>query len=75
MATIYRLARNHKEKGLTSYFGYQLGGGTVGIAFLGTACNQGGYAVNINELYSSYNTEVRTARTWVHELGHNVGMR
>ena len=75
MATIYRLARNHKEKGLTSYFGYQLGGGIIGIAFLGTACNQNGYAVNINELYSSTNTEVKTARVWVHELGHNIGMR
>ena len=55
-ATIYRLARNPKEKSLTSYFGYQLGGGIVGIAFLGTACNQGGYAVNINELSSSTNS-------------------
>jgi hypothetical protein len=75
VTTIYRLARNPKEKGLVSYFGYQLGGGIVGIAFLGTACRQDGYAVNINELYSSSNSEVRTARTWVHELGHNIGMR
>ena len=75
VTTIYRLARNPREKGLVSYFGYQLGGGIVGIAFLGTACRQDGYAVNINELYSSTNTEVRTARTWVHELGHNIGMR
>ena len=73
--TINRLARNPKENALISYFGYQLGGGTVGIAFLGTACRQDGYAVNINELYSNSNSEVRTARVWVHELGHNIGMR
>ena len=52
-STIYRLARNPKERSLVSYFGYQLGGGIVGnIAFLGTDCCQDGYAVNINELYS-----------------------
>ena len=73
--TIDRLARNPKERGLVSYFGYQLGGGLVGIAFIGTACRQDGYAVNINELFTSTNTEVNTARVWVHELGHNIGMR
>ena len=73
--TINRLARNPKERNLVSYFGYQLGGGIVGVAFRGTACRQDGYAVNINELYSSSNSEMKTARVWVHELGHNIGMR
>ena len=74
-STIYRLARSPKEKGLVSNFCSQLGGGVVGIAFLGTACRQDGYAVNINECYTRTNTEVTTARVWVHELGHNIGMR
>ena len=73
--TIYRLARNPTERGLVSYFCSQLGGGIIGIAFLDAACRQDGYAVNINELYSSSNSEVKTARVWVHELGHNIGMR
>ena len=45
--------------------------GTIGIAYGGTACNEDGYAVNINEYHIS---ALDTARVFVHELGHNVGM-
>ena len=68
-------ARNPRTSGVTSYFCSQLGGGTIGIAFLGTACRQDGTAININELYTRTNSELMTARVWVHELGHNIGMR
>jgi len=69
--TIYHLAQTKNHNSLTSYFckdpqqrGYN------GIAFIGTACNPM-YAININELsYSDY----ETARTFAHELGHNIGM-
>ena len=73
--TIHRLARNPTDRGLVSYFCSQIGNGIVGIAFLDAACRQDGYAVNINEFYSSSNSEVKTARVLVHELGHNIGMR
>merc|ERR1719430_579468 len=67
------LARK-KEKPLTSYFCKDIGGGVLGIAYVGAACHSRGYAVNINELYSLYKSELRTARTFAHELGHNIGM-
>lgn len=68
-------ARNPRTTSVTSYFCSQLGGGTLGIAFRGTACRQDGYAININKLYTRTNSELNTARVWVHELGHNIGMR
>ena len=64
------------KKYINSFFCYDLltGHGTVGIAYLGEACDKTGYAVNINEYYSESNSELKSARTFVHEIGHNVGM-
>ena len=70
---IYHLARK-KEKPLTSYFCKDIGGGVLGIAYVGAACHSMGYAVNINELYSRTSPDIKTAKTFAHELGHNIGM-
>ena len=61
---------------LNSYFCYDLlnGRDTVGIAWLGTACDKNGWAVNINEYYTNTHSELNSARTFVHEIGHNIGM-
>ena len=58
----------------TSYFCADLGGGIIGVAYLGTACRTDGFGVNINELYTERNSELATARVYAHELGHNIGM-
>jgi len=70
--TIDYLAQTKNHKTLTSYFckdnrrrGYS------GIAFIGTACNPR-FAININEL-STY-SDRETAKTFAHELGHNIDM-
>ena len=70
---IKRLARK-RIPSLTSYFCKDIGSGVIGIAFLRAACHTNGYAVNINEMYTLANSELRTARTYAHELGHNIGM-
>jgi len=69
--TIYYLAQTKKHNSLTSYFCKDHGRDTTGgIAFVGFACNPS-WAININELaYSDH----ETARTFAHELGHNIGM-
>ena len=36
--------------------------------------DKNGYAVNINEYYTERNSDLSSARVFVHELGHNVGM-
>ena len=59
---------------INSYFCYDLGSGIIGIAFVGTACDKNGFAVNINEYYTERNSELSSARVFVHELGHNIGM-
>lgn len=73
-SNIRALARYNVGK-INSYFCYDLGGGILGIAYVGTACRTDGYAVNINEYFQNTNSELTSARVWVHELGHNVGMR
>merc|ERR1712106_8666 len=71
------LILNDSPTSLTSYFCEDVLGESRmrGLAVLGSACNTGGYAVNINELYSTSNSELKTARNFVHQLGHNVGMK
>ena len=59
---------------LTSYFCKDIGRGLNGYAFIGAACDSRGQAININELYSTTESELKTARTFAHELGHNIGM-
>jgi len=61
-------------KGPISFFTGQNNEGPVGIAWLGTACHTTtGYQININEVYNG-NIQA-TAEIFVHELGHNLGMR
>ena len=75
VAHIYDLARKRLNPNyLNSYFCHDVGGGIVGIAFLKTACAKNGYAVNINEYFSNTNSELTSARVFVHEVGHNIGM-
>ena len=69
-----RYLKDKRVPSLTSYFCKDIGGGIVGIAFLRAACRTDGYGVNINEMFTTVNSELRTARTYAHELGHNVGM-
>ena len=59
---------------INSYFCHDSARGVIGIAYVGTACNRNGFAVNINEYYTDRNSELSSARTFVHELGHNLGM-
>ena len=74
--TIQGLKSRIKTKSLVSYFAADICSGscTIGIAYVGAACRMDGYAININEYYSNTNSEIKTARTFVHELGHNMGM-
>jgi len=62
------------HKTLTSYFCKDIGGGIAGTAYMRTACNSWGYALNIVELSSMTNSLLKTAQTFAHELGHNIGM-
>jgi len=72
---IYRLMRK-KQPELTSYFCEDLGLGTLGVAFRSSACRRDGYAVNIVELYSRKSVnDIKSAKTYAHELGHNLGMQ
>jgi len=66
--------RSLRPRTLTSYFCKDIGGGIVGIAYLGSACRSDGFSANINELFTTFNTELRTAKVFAHELGHNLGM-
>lgn len=66
--------KNDNKDRLNSYFCYDLGKGSVGIAWIGTACDKNGWAVNINEYYTVTNSELNSAKTFVHEIGHNIGM-
>jgi len=69
--TIHILAQTKNHNSLTSYFCKDnTRDGTGGIAFIGAACSRRS-AININELsYSDH----ETAKTFAHELGHNIGM-
>jgi len=73
--TILGLQSTLRPKSLVSFFSADIGWGVVGIAFRGSACRKDGYAININEYYTETNPKINTARTFVHELGHNMGMR
>merc|ERR1719369_221627 len=74
-ANITHLQQQEWHGVLTSYFCKEKKrSGAIGIAFLGTACTGMGYACNINELHSSITPDIKTARTFAHELGHNLGM-
>ena len=47
-------------------------GTTLGIAFLGTACKDTGTQINMVKKQDSI---AQTAKTFAHELGHNIGMQ
>jgi len=72
--TLKRLAHSEKYRSLTSFFCANFGNRYVGIAYVGTACVNSGHSININEYYTHDNSELHSARVFVHELGHNVGM-
>merc|ERR1719369_2493517 len=71
---IEHLQRSEWHRVLTSYFCKDIGFGVIGIAFFGSACMGMGWAVNINELFSTITPDIKTARSFAHELGHNLGM-
>ena len=71
---IIRYLQRKEIRHLTSYFCKDIGGGVLGIAFVKGACYYDGHAVNINEMYSETSPDQKTARTFAHELGHNLGM-
>jgi len=76
--TVERLVYSRKYRKNTSFFcaDILLPGSTddIGIAYNGSYCMDNGFSININEYYTHNNSDVNTARTFVHELGHNVGM-
>jgi len=63
-----------KYNNLIGAFTYSGQFGTVGMAWMGTACSTWGSAAGITELYREDNSEFHSARTYVHEVGHNLGM-
>ena len=69
-----RYLREKTRDPLTSYFCKDIGPGVFGTAYVRSACDSRGYAVNIVELFSTTNSELKSARTFAHELGHNIGM-
>jgi len=63
---------NKGQKGPISYFS---AGHGAGIAWVGAACHtRTGQQININEHVPWRNSELVTAKTLAHELGHNIGM-
>ena len=69
-----RSLTSYEPGSLNSFFCFDLGGGIVGIAYLNAACRTDGIAVNINEYFTETNSKLTSARVYVHELGHNLGM-
>ena len=69
-----RYLREKTRDPLTSYFCKDIGPGILGTAFVRSGCDSRGYAINIVELFSTTNSELKSARTFAHELGHNIGM-
>merc|ERR1712106_135360 len=73
---LFFITSTDSPSSMTSYFCEDILGETNirGYAWGGTACRTDGYAVNINELFTTTNSELRTAKNFAHELGHNLGM-
>jgi len=73
---LFFLTSTDSPRSMTSYFCEDISGETNirGYAWGGSACRTDGYAVNINELFTTSNSELRTAKNFAHELGHNLGM-
>merc|ERR1712106_131034 len=71
------LSSTDSPSSLTSYFCEDISGESRlrGYAWKGSACRIDGYAVNINELFTTANSDLRTAKNFAHELGHNLGMK
>jgi len=67
---------NQRFGGLVSVFAADICQGhcMTGIARIGTACNIDGHGISISELWQKLDSEYESARTFVHELGHNIGM-
>jgi len=74
---LFFLTSTYSPRSLTSYFCEDILGESNlrGYAWGGSACRTDGYAVNINELFTTSNSELRTAKNFAHELGHNIGMK
>ena len=52
-------------------------GYTIGMAFVGMACNDKGSAININAYNKNkekHSDVILGGRLYAHELGHNLGM-
>lgn len=63
---------SYPEANAYALFSYEYNrGGTLGIAWMGTTCSSKHMRTSINE-YT--NDEMTSAITFVHELGHNLGM-
>jgi len=77
--SIQYLGYNKRPKSMESWFAADICQPgqwcTLGIAYLSAACRKDGLAVNINEYYVKRTSELHTARTYAHELGHNIGMK
>ena len=69
------LAKQKPRPQLTSYFCAEIAYGVLGFAFMRSACLTDGHAVNIVELFSTVNTDIKTAKVWAHELGHTIAMK
>jgi len=68
------ITNKYKPQSMTSYFGMYDGDeeGNIGVAWYERACRNTGHAMNIVE-FEHFN-EKETARTFVHEIGHNFDM-
>lgn len=65
------LYNNLGANNISVWTGKQTSGTTVGIAYVGTMCNQQ-YSKNVNKYFGS---EVQRSVTIAHEIGHNLGFQ
>jgi len=74
--TIERLRKSRKYRKNTSFFcADQWGPGILrGLAYTGKYCSKSGYSINIIHTTGT-KYKHSTAKMWVHELGHNIGMK
>jgi len=75
--TLLSIISTDSPSSLTTYFCEDILGESKlrGMSFTGSACMSNGYAASITELFTTSNSELRTARNFAHELGHTVGMK
>ena len=72
---LQKLEKTRQRKDLVfTYFGSDLGPRVHGIARMNSLCSGKIQPVTITELFKKKNSELSSAKTFAHELGHTMGM-